>query len=180
MIMEVVIKSVGNAYKTSMVNGEIAKDVNGRPVLVVDEDKSLLRLASPITGIIKNDAGNYEIGQKSELSLFNVVVRKLVHMGLENLKMRAILEAHLDSLDDNLNQCRQWLRNAIVNIEVIKTEDINKETGVVTNNISYNFTDVRLSIAEDELFLIFMDYIAEKQYSEVMIKMLAKKFGIEL
>lgn len=94
--------------------------------------------------------------------------------------MRAILEAHLDSLDDNLNQCRQWLRNAIVNIEVIKTEDINKETGVVTNNISYNFTDVRLSIAEDELFLIFMDYIAEKQYSEVMIKMLAKKFGIEL
>lgn len=37
MIMEVVIKSVGNAYKTSMVNGEIAKDVNGRPVLVVDK-----------------------------------------------------------------------------------------------------------------------------------------------
>lgn len=178
--MEVVIKSVGNAYKTSMVNGEVAKDVNGRQVLVVDEDKSLLRLATPITGIIKNDAGNYEIGQKSELSLFNVVVRKLVHMGLEQLKMRAILEAHLDGLDEPLSQCRSWLRGATVNIEVIKTEDINKETGVVTNNISYNFTDVRLSIAEDELFLIFMDYVAEKQYSEVMIKILAKKFAIEL
>lgn len=180
MIMEVIIKNVTNAYKANVVNGEVVKDANGHSTLVVDEDKSLLRLASPITGIIKNDAGNYEIGQKSELSLFNVVVRKLVHMGLENFKMRAILEAHLDNLDDNLSQCRQWLRNAIVNIEVIKTEDINKETGVVTNNISYNFSDVHLSIAEDELFLIFMDYVAEKQYSEVMIKMLAKKFGIEL
>lgn len=178
--MEVVIKSVGNAYKTSMVNGEVAKDANGRPMLVIDEDKSLLRLASSITGIVKDDAGNYIIGQKSELSLFNVVIFKLVHMGLENFKMRAILESHLDGLDEPLSQCRSWLRNATVNIEVIKTEDINKETGVVTNNISYNFTDVRLSIAEDELFLIFMDYVAEKQYSEVMIKMLAKKFGIEL
>lgn len=180
MIMEVVIKSVGNAYKTSIVNGEVAKDVNGRPMLVVDNDKSLIRLATPITGIVKDDAGNYVIGQKSELSMFNVVIFKLIHMGLENFKMRAILEAHLDGLDEPLNQCRSWLRGATVNIEIIKTENINKETGVVTNNISYNFTDVRLSIAEDELFLIFMDYVAEKQYSEVMIKMLAKKFGIEL
>lgn len=178
--MKVVIKSVGNAYKTSMVNGEVVKDINGRQVLVIDEDKSLLRLASPIAGIVKDDAGNYVLGQKTELSLFNVVVRKLVHMGLENFKMRAILEAHLDELDDNLSQCRSWLRNAAVDIEVVKTEDVNKETGVVTTNISYNFTDVNLNIQEDELFLIFMDYVAEKQYSEVMIKMLAKKFGIEL
>lgn len=164
----VVINSVTNAYK----------NVSGK--LVIDEDKSLLRLNSPVEGIIKDDKGNYVVGQKSELSMFNVVVRKLVHMGLEQLKTRALLEAHLDNLDDNLAQCRQWLRGASIDIEVVKTEDVDKETGVVTTNISYNFSNIRLVIPEDEQFLIFMDYVAERQYSEVMVKMLAKKFGIEL
>ena len=164
----VVINSVTNAYK----------NVSGK--LVIDEDKSLLRLNSSVEGIIKDDKGNYVVGQKSELSMFNVVVRKLVHMGLEQLKTRALLEAHLDNLDDNLAQCRQWLRGASIDIEVVKTEDVDKETGVVTTNISYNFSNIRLAIPEDEQFLIFMDYVAEKQYSEVMVKILAKKFGIEL
>lgn len=176
----VMIKSVGKAYKTSIVNNEVQKDVNGNPLLIVDEDKSLLRLNTPIEGVIKDDKGNYIIGQKSELSLFNIIVRKLVHMGLEQLKTRAILEAHLDELDDNLSQCRSWLRNASIDIEVVKTENIEKETGVVTTNISYNFTNVRLEIPEDEQFLIFMNYVAEKGYNEFMIKIMAKKFGIEL
>lgn len=180
MATTVIIKNVGNAYKTSVINGEVQKDANGRPILVVDEDKSLLRLASPVAGIIKNDAGNYSVGQKTELSLFNVVIFKLVHMGLENFKMRAILEAHLDNIDDAVSQCRQWLRNASVDIEVTEQEVANKETGEVNKTISYNFVNVRLNIPEDEQFLIFMDYVAEKQYSEVMVKMLAKKFGIEL
>lgn len=180
MATTVVIKSVNNAYKTLLVDGKVQMDANKRPVLVVDEDKSLLRLASPVEGLIKDDDGNYIVGQKSELSLFNVIVRKLVHIGLEQLKMRAILEAHLDELDDNLSQCRSWLRNASIDIEVVKTENIEKETGVVTTNISYNFTNVRLEISEDEQFLLFMDYVAEKGYNEFIVKLLAKKFGIEL
>lgn len=176
----VFINNVSNAYKVSVINGEVQKDTNGHPLLIVDEDKSLLRLNVPIEGIIKDEKGNYVVAEKKELSLFNVVVRKLVHMGLEQLKMRAILEAHLDELDDNLSQCRSWLRGAAIDVEVIKTENIEKETGVVTTNISYNFVNVRLNIAEDEQFLIFMDYAAEKGYNEFMIKMLAKKFGIEL
>lgn len=179
-MVTVFINSVTNSYKVSTINGEAQKDANGHLILVVDEDKSLLRLNVPIEGIVKDEKGNYVVAEKKELSMFNVVVRKLVHMGLEQLKMRAILEAHLDGLDDNLSQCRQWLRNASVDIEVVKTEDVNKETGVVTTNISYNFVNVRLAIPEDEQFLVFMDYVAEKQYSEVMVKMLAKKFGIEL
>lgn len=180
MTTTVVIKSVNNSYKTSVVNGQIVKDANGIPLLVVDEDKSLIRIDTPIDGIVKDNSGNYIVAQKTELSMFNVVVRKLIHMGLEQLKMRALLEAHLDSLDDNLAQCRQWLRNAAIDIEVVKTENVNKETGVVTTNVSYNFSNVRLSIPEDEQFLLFMDYIAEKGYNEFMAKMLAKKFGIEL
>lgn len=180
MATTVMIKSVNNAYKTLLVDGKVQMDANKRPVLVIDEDKSLLRLASPVEGLIKDDDGNYIIGQKSELSLFNVVVRKLLHMGLEQLKMRAILEAHLDELDDNLSQCRSWLRNASVDIEVVKTEDVNKETGVVTTNISYNFSNVHLAIPEDEQFLMFTDYVSEKGYNEFMVKILAKKFGIEL
>lgn len=179
-MVTVFINSVTNSYKVSTINGEVRKDANGHPILVVDEDKSLLRLNVPIEGIVKDEKGNYVVAEKKELSMFNVVVRKLVHMGLEQLKTRAILEAYLDGFDDNLSQCRQWLRNAFVDIEVVKTEDINKETGVVTTNISYNFVNVRLNIPEDEQFLIFMDYVAERQYSEVMVKMLAKKFGIEL
>lgn len=179
-MVTVFINSVTNSYKVSTINGKVQKDANGHPILVVDEDKSLFRLNVPIEGIVKDEKGNYVVAEKKELSMFNVVVRKLVHMGLEQLKMRAILEAHLDGLDDNLSQCRQWLRNASVDIEVVKTEDVNKETGVVTTNISYNFVNVRLAIQEDEQFLLFMDYVAEKQYSEVMVKMLAKKFGIEL
>lgn len=176
----VVIKSVNNAYKASVVDGKVVMDANNRPILVVDEDKSLLRLTNSITGIVKDDAGNYIIGQKSELSLFNVVIFKLIHMGLENFKMRAILEAHLDNLDNPLTQCRQWLRGAVVDIEATEEEKANKETGEVAKTVNYSFSNVRLNIAEDEQFLIFMDYVAEKQYSEVMIKMLAKKFGIEL
>lgn len=179
-MVTVFINNVTNSYKVSTINGEVQKDANGHPLLVVDEDKSLLRLNVPIEGIVKDEKGNYVVAEKKELSMFNIVVRKLVHMGLEQLKMRAILEAHLDNLDDNLSQCRQWLRGAAIDVEVVKTENIEKETGVVTTNISYNFVNVRLAIPEDELFLIFMDYVAEKQYSEVMIKMLAKKFGIEL
>lgn len=179
-MVTVFINNVTNAYKVSTINGEVQKDANGRPILMVDEDKSLLRLNVPIEGIIKDEKGNYVVAEKSELSLFNVVVRKLVHMGLEQLKMRAILEAHLDELDDNLSQCRQWLRGAAIDVEVVKTENIEKETGVVTTNISYNFVNVRLAIPEDEQFLLFMDYAAEKGYNEFMIKMLAKKFGIEL
>lgn len=177
---KVIVKSVNNSYRTAIIDGKVQKDANGNPVLIVDEDKSLLRLDTPVEGIVKDEKGNYVVSTKSELSMFNVVVRKLVHMGLEQLKMRALLEAHLDSLDDNLSQCRSWLRGAVIDIEVVKTEDVNKETGVVTNNISYNFSNVRLSIPEDEQFLLFMDYVAEKQYSEVMVRMLAKKFGIEL
>lgn len=180
MATTVVIKSVGNAYKTSVINGEVQKDANGRPILVIDEDKSLLRLNSPIAGIIKDDAGNYVIGQKTELSLFNIVIRKLVHLGLEQFKMRALLEAHLDNVDDVLAQCRTWLRGAIVDIDAKEEESVNKETGEVSKTISYNFTNVRLQIPEDEQFLLFMEYIAEKGYAEYMVKMLAKKFGIEL
>lgn len=176
----VVIKNVNNAYKTSIVNNEVQKDANGRPILVVDEDKSLLRLDKSIAGIIKDDAGNYVAGQKSELSMFNVIVRKLVHMGLEQFKMRALLEAHLDNIDDVLAQCKQWLRGAIVDIDAIEQETVNKETGEVNKTISYNFTNVRLAIPEDEQFLLFMDYVAEKGYNEFMTKMLAKKFDIEL
>lgn len=172
MATTVVIKSVTNAYKNSNVNGEVK--------LVIDDDKSLLRLASPIAGIIKDDAGNYSVGQKTELSLFNIVIRKLVHLGLEQFKMRAILEAHLDNVDDALAQCKQWLRGAVVDIEATEQETVNKETGEVSKTINYSFTNVRLNILEDEQFLIFMDYVAERQYSEVMVKMLAKKFGIEL
>lgn len=172
MATTVIIKSVTNAYKNSNVNGEVK--------LVIDDDKSLLRLATPIAGIIKDDAGNYSVGQKTELSLFNIVIRKLVHLGLEQFKMRAILEAHLDNVDDALAQCKQWLRGAVVDIEATEQETVNKETGEVSKTISYQFANVRLAIAEDEQFLIFMDYVAEKQYSEVMVKMLAKKFGIEL
>lgn len=172
MATTVVIKSVTNAYKNGNVNGEVK--------LVVDEDKSLLRLTSPVAGIIKDDAGNYSVGQKTELSLFNVVIFKLVHMGLENFKMRAILEAHLDNIDDAVSQCRQWLRNASVDIEVTEQEVNNKETGEVNKTISYNFVNVRLQIPEDEQFLVFTDYVSEKGYNEFMVKMLAKKFGIEL
>lgn len=172
MATTVVIKSVTNAYKNSKVNGEVK--------LVIDDDKSLLRLASPIAGIIKDDAGNYSVGQKTELSLFNIVIRKLVHLGLEQFKMRAILEAHLDNVDDALAQCKQWLRGAVVDIEATEQETVDKETGEVSKTINYSFTNVRLNILEDEQFLIFMDYVAERQYSEVMVKMLAKKFGIEL
>lgn len=168
----VMIKSVTNAYKNGNVNGEVK--------LVIDDDKSLLRLDSPIAGIIKDDAGNYVAGQKSELSMFNVIVRKLVHMGLEQFKMRALLEAHLDNTDDVLAQCKQWLRGAIVDIDAIEQETVNKETGEVSKTISYNFTNVRLQIPEDEQFLLFMDYVAEKGYNEFMTKMLAKKFDIEL
>ena len=179
-MVNVVVKNVGNAYKTSVINGEVQKDANGRPILVVDEDKSLLRLGTSIAGIVKDDAGNYSIGQKTELSLFNVVIFKLVHMGLENFKMRAILEAHLDSLDEPLNQCKSWLRGASIDIEAIEEDKVNKETGEISKSVSYNFVNVRLNISEDEQFLLFMDYIASKGYNEFMAKMLAKKFGIEL
>lgn len=172
MATTVVIKSVTNAYKNGNVNDEVK--------LVIDDDKSLLRLATPIAGIIKDDAGNYSVGQKTELSLFNIVIRKLVHLGLEQFKMRALLEAHLDNVDDVLAQCKQWLRGAVVDIEATEQETVNKETGEVSKTINYSFTNVRLNIPEDEQFLLFMDYVAEKQYSEVMVKMLAKKFGIEL
>lgn len=168
----VVIKNVTSAYKSINVNGESK--------LVIDDDKSLLRLNTPVTGIIKDDAGNYVIGEKSELSMFNIVIRKLVHLGLEQFKMRALLEAHLDNVDDVLTQCKQWLRGAVVDIEATEQEVVNKETGEVSKTISYNFANVRLAIPEDEQFLLFMDYIAEKGYNEFMTKMLAKKFGIEL
>lgn len=171
MTTTVVINSVTNAYKNGNVNGEVK--------LVIDEDKSLLRLATPITGIVKTENG-YEVGQKSELSMFNVVIRKLVHLGLEQFKMRAILEAHLDDVDDVLAQCKQWLRGAVVDIEATEQEVVNKETGEVSKTVSYQFNNVRLQIPEDEQFLLFMDYVAEKGYNEFMIKMLAKKFGIEL
>lgn len=179
-MVTVFINNVTNAYKMAVVDGKIQKDVNGHPLLIVDEDKSLLRLNVPIEGIIKDEKGNYVVAEKKELSLFNVVVRKLVHMGLEQLKMRAILEAHLDELDNSLSQCRSWLRNASVDVEIVKTENIEKETGVVTTNISYNFVNVHLQIPEDEQFLLFMNYVSEKGYNEFMVKMLAKKFGIEL
>lgn len=168
----VVIKSVTNAYKNSNVNGESK--------LVIDDDKSLLRLATPVTGIIKDDAGNYSVGQKTELSLFNIIIRKLVHLGLEQFKMRAILEAHLDNVDDVLAQCKQWLRGAVVDIEAKEQENVNKETGEVTKTVNYSFTNVRLAIPEDEQFLLFMDYVAEKGYNEFMVKLMAKKFDIEL
>lgn len=168
----VVIKNVTSAYKSINVNGESK--------LVIDDDKSLLRLNTPVTGIIKDDAGNYVVGEKSELSMFNIVIRKLVHLGLEQFKMRALLEAHLDNVDDVLTQCKQWLRGAVVDIEATEQETVNKETGEVSKTISYNFANVRLAISEDEQFLLFMDYIAEKGYNEFMARMLAKKFGIEL
>lgn len=176
----VVINSVTNSYRTSVINGEVQKDANGRPVLVVDEDKSLLRLNSSIAGVVKNENGDYVIGQKTELSLFNVVIRKLVHLGLEQFKMRAILEEHLDNVDDVLTQCKQWLRGAVVDIEATEDERANKETGEVSKTINYSFTNVRLNIPEDEQFLIFMNYISEKGYNEFMTKMMAKRFGIEL
>lgn len=168
----VVIKNVTSAYKSINVNDESK--------LVIDDDKSLLRLNTPVTGIIKDDAGNYVVREKSELSMFNIVIRKLVHLGLEQFKMRALLEAHLDNVDDVLTQCKQWLRGAVVDIEATEQETVNKETGEVSKTISYNFANVRLAIPEDEQFLIFMDYVAEKQYSEVMVRMMAKRFGIEL
>lgn len=166
----VVINSVTNAYKAGTKPNE----------LVIDEDKSLLRLASPITGIIKNDAGGYIVGQKSEISMFNVVIRKLVHLGLEQFKIRAILEDALDNADNPLAQCRQWLRGAVVDVEATEQENVNKETGEITKTINYSFSNVHLAIPEDEQFLLFMDYVAEKGYNEFMVKMLAKKFGIEL
>lgn len=172
MATTVVISKVTNAYKSAMVNG--------KSELVIDEDKSLLRLNTPITGIIKDDAGNYSVGTKSELSIFNVVLRKLVHIGLEKFPTRAILEDRLDNVDNVVEQCRQWLRGAVVDVEATEEEKVNKETGETSKTINYSFTNVRLSIPEDEIFLIFMDYVAEKGYNEFMVKMLAKKFGIEL
>lgn len=172
MTTTVIISKVTNAYKSVVVNG--------KSDLVIDEDKSLLRLNIPITGIIKDDAGNYQVGEKKELSLFNVVVRKLVHLGLEQLKMRVILEEVLDNSDNIIAQCRQWLRGALVDIEAKEEEVANKETGEVIKTVNYSFSNVRLAIPEDEQFLLFMDYVAEKGYNEFMVKMLAKKFGIEL
>lgn len=168
----IVINKVTNAYKSTVTNDKTE--------LIVDDDKSLLRLVSPVTGIVKDDAGNYQVGQKTELSLFNVVIRKLVHLGLEQFKMRAILEEVLDNADNPIAQCRQWLRGAVVDIEVTEEEVANKETGEVTKTVNYNFSNVRLAIPEDEQFLLFMDYVAEKDYNEFMVKMLAKKFDIEL
>lgn len=168
----VVINKVTDAYKSAMINGKAE--------LVVDEDKSLLRLATPITGIIKDDAGNYQVGQKTELSMFNVVIRKLVHLGLEKFKMRAILEEALDNADNPIAQCKQWLRGATVDIDATEEEKANKETGEVAKTVNYSFSNVRLNIPEDEQFLLFMDYVAEKGYNEFMVKMLAKKLGIEL
>ena len=172
MVTTVIISKVTNAYKSVVVNGKAE--------LIVDDDKSLLRLNTPIAGIIKDDAGNYSIGTKSEVSIFNIVLRKLVHIGLEKFSIRAILEDRLDNVDNVVEQCRQWLRGAVVDVETTEQEVVNKETGEVSKTISYQFANVRLNIPEDEQFLIFMDYVAEKQYSEVMVKMLAKKFGIEL
>ena len=168
----IVINKVTNAYKSTVTNGKTE--------LIVDDDKSLLRLVSPVTGIIKDNAGNYQVGQKTELSLFNVVIRKLVHLGLEQFKMRAILEDALDNADNPVAQCRQWLRGAVVDIEATEEEVANKETGEVTKTVNYSFSNVRLAIPEDEQFLLFMDYVAEKGYNEFMVKMLAKKFDIEL
>ena len=168
----IVINKVTNAYKSTVINGKTE--------LIVDDDKSLLRLVSPVTGIIKDNAGNYQVGQKTELSLFNVVIRKLVHLGLEQFKMRAILEEALDNADNPVAQCRQWLRGAVVDIEATEEEVVNKETGEVTKTVNYSFSNVRLAIPEDEQFLLFMDYVAEKGYNEFMVKMLAKKFDIEL
>lgn len=168
----IVINKVTNAYKSTVTNGKTE--------LIVDDDKSLLRLASPVTGIVKDDAGNYQVGPKTELSLFNVVILKLVHLGLEQFKMRAILEEVLDNADNPLAQCRQWLRGAVVDVEATEQENVNKETGEITKTINYSFSNVHLAIPEDEQFLLFMNYVAERQYSEVMIKMMAKKFGIEL
>lgn len=168
----IVINKVTNAYKSTVTNGKTE--------LIVDDDKSLLRLASPVTGIVKDDAGNYQVGPKTELSLFNVVILKLVHLGLEQFKMRAILEEVLDNADNPIAQCRQWLRGAVVDIEATEQENVNKETGEITKTINYSFSNVHLTIPEDEQFLLFMNYVAERQYSEVMIKMMAKKFGIEL
>lgn len=164
------IKSVTNAYKAGVKPDE----------LVIDDDKSLIRLASPIAGIVKKDDGGYEVGQKTEMSLFNTVIRKLVHLGLEQFKMRAILEDALDNADNTIGQCRQWLRGAIVDIEVTEEEKVNKETGEITKTVNYSFSNVHLAIPEDEQFLLFMNYMAEKGYNEFMIKMMAKKFDIEL
>lgn len=168
----VVIKNVTNAYKSININGESK--------LVIDDDKSLLRLNTPVAGIIKDDAGNYSVGEKTELSMFNIVIRKLVHLGLEQFKMRAILEEHLNNVDDVLAQCKTWLRGATVDIDAKEEESVNKETGEISKTVSYNFANVRLSIPEDEQFLLFMNYVAEKNYNEFMTKMMAKRFGIEL
>ena len=172
MATTVVISKVTNAYKSVTVNG--------KSELIVDNDKSLLHLNAAVTGIVKDDAGNYNVSTKSELSIYNVVLQKLVHTGLEQFPTRAILEDRLDNVDNNIEQCRQWLRGAVVDIEATEGKKTNKETGEVTKTINYSFSNVRLAIPEDEIFLIFMDYVAEKNYSDFMIKMTAKKFGIEL
>lgn len=172
MATTTVISKVTNAYKSVMVNG--------KSELIVDNDKSLLHLNAAVTGIVKDDAGNYNVSTKSELSIYNVVLQKLVHTGLEEFPTRAILEDRLDNVDNNIEQCRQWLRGAVVDIEATEGKKTNKETGEVTKTINYSFSNVRLAIPEDEIFLIFMDYVAEKNYSDFMIKMTAKKFGIEL
>lgn len=172
MATTTVISKVTNAYKYVTVNG--------KSELIVDNDKSLLHLNAAVTGIVKDDAGNYNVSTKSELSIYNVVLQKLVHTGLEQFPTRAILEDRLDNVDNNIEQCRQWLRGAVVDIEATEGKKTNKETGEVTKTINYSFSNVRLAIPEDEIFLIFMDYVAEKNYSDFMIKMTAKKFGIEL
>lgn len=172
MATTTVISKVTNAYKYVTVNG--------KSELIVDNDKSLLHLNAAVTGIVKDDAGNYNVSTKSELSIYNVVLQKLVHTGLEEFPTRAILEDRLDNVDNNIEQCRQWLRGAVVDIEATEGKKTNKETGEVTKTINYSFSNVRLAIPEDEIFLIFMDYVAEKNYSDFMIKMTAKKFGIEL
>lgn len=172
MATTVVIFKVTNAYKSVTVNG--------KSELIVDDNKSLLHLNAAVTGIVKDDAGNYNVSTKSELSIYNVVLQKLVHTGLEQFPTRAILEDRLDNVDNNIEQCRQWLRGAVVDIEATEGKKANKETGEVTKTINYSFSNVRLAIPEDEIFLIFMDYVAEKNYSDFMIKMTAKKFGIEL
>lgn len=172
MATTTVISKVTNAYKSVTVNG--------KSELIVDDNKSLLHLNAAVTGIVKDDAGNYNVSTKSELSIYNVVLQKLVHTGLEQFPTRAILEDRLDNVDNNIEQCRQWLRGAVVDIEATEGKKVNKETGEVTKTINYSFSNVRLAIPEDEIFLIFMDYVAEKNYSDFMIKMTAKKFGIEL
>lgn len=171
-VMLVVVNKVTNAYAWEVVDG--------KSELVSSDGKSLLRLAAPIKGIIKDAAGNYVVADKTEIVVFDNFLFKLFHMAMDNRSDGIIIERLLEAQDNQLMFVRNILRGATIDIEARITENVNEETGVINSSVSYDINNVTAHITDEEMFMFFMDYCQMNNYSEFMIKMLAKKFGIEI